>query len=154
MDRRRTSEHSGACAGSGRSQLRIQAFQASCSASSAKPGSSDQRTGVQRLLPMARAGGNGALSSRANGGAAAGPGAGAGGRTTEGARGADGARSRGGAAQPASIPRIRARRKTRDMLWILLEAIAALVLLLLIVWWTMFSGRREDEPHPEDDAER
>lgn len=32
------------------------------------------------------------------------------------------------------------------MLYILLEALLALVLLLLIVWWTMFSGRRKGEP--------
>jgi cbb3-type cytochrome oxidase subunit 3 len=32
------------------------------------------------------------------------------------------------------------------MLFILLEALLALVLLVLIVWWTMFSGRKKGEP--------
>jgi len=32
------------------------------------------------------------------------------------------------------------------MLFILLEALLALVLLVLIVWWTMFSGRSKGEP--------
>ncbi len=50
MLRRRTSPHSGAKAGAGRSQLRSQAFQASCRASASKPGSSLQATGTQRLL--------------------------------------------------------------------------------------------------------
>src|SRR5206468_6030382 len=141
-----TSEHSGACAGSGFSQLRIHAFHASFSASSAKPGSSDQRTGVQRLLPITRARGKGALSSNAgagdaDGGAVGRPGCGTTTDGAAGAEGAEGARSRGGAAQPASIPRMSARGRTRDMLWILLEAFAALLLLVLIVWWTMFSGR-------------
>jgi hypothetical protein len=31
------------------------------------------------------------------------------------------------------------------MVWIVLEALAALVLLLLIVWWTMFAGRDKGE---------
>jgi len=36
------------------------------------------------------------------------------------------------------------------MLFILLEALLALVLLVLIVWWTMFSGRRKGEPLRDD----
>ena len=37
---------------------------------------------------------------------------------------------------------------------ILLEALGALVVLLLIVWWTMFSGRKQGElPPPEDASE-
>lgn len=35
------------------------------------------------------------------------------------------------------------------MVLILLEALLALLLLVLIVWWTMFSGRRDGEPHEE-----
>ncbi len=35
------------------------------------------------------------------------------------------------------------------MVLILLEALLALLLLVLIVWWTMFSGRRDGEPHHE-----
>jgi hypothetical protein len=37
------------------------------------------------------------------------------------------------------------------MLFILLEALLALVLLVLIVWWTMFSGRRKGEPVGDDE---
>lgn len=37
------------------------------------------------------------------------------------------------------------------MLFILLEALLALVLLLLIVWWTMFSGRKKGEPVRDDE---
>jgi cbb3-type cytochrome oxidase subunit 3 len=37
------------------------------------------------------------------------------------------------------------------MLFILLEALLALVLLVLIVWWTMFSGRKKGEPLRGDD---
>lgn len=36
------------------------------------------------------------------------------------------------------------------MLFILLEALLALVLLVLIVWWTMFSGRKKGEPLRRD----
>src|SRR6478672_5649199 len=58
----RTSLHSAVKGGAGRSQLLIQAFQASCSASSVKPGSSAQRTGTQRLLGWAIGAGNGPVS--------------------------------------------------------------------------------------------
>jgi hypothetical protein len=37
------------------------------------------------------------------------------------------------------------------MLFILLEALLALVLLLRIVWWTMFSGRKKGEPLRNDE---
>jgi cbb3-type cytochrome oxidase subunit 3 len=37
------------------------------------------------------------------------------------------------------------------MLFILLEALLALVLLVLIVWWTMFSGRKKGEPVRDDE---
>jgi hypothetical protein len=37
------------------------------------------------------------------------------------------------------------------MLFILLEALLALVLLVLIVWWTMFSGRKKGEPVRDED---
>src|SRR5450830_1225606 len=50
MLRRRTSGHSGANTGPGRSQLLIQAFQASNWASWSKPGKSVHSTGTQRLL--------------------------------------------------------------------------------------------------------
>ena len=59
-DRRRTSLHSGAKVGPGRSQLLIQAFQASVVLSCSKPGSSAQRTGTQRLCPRTTGGGSGA----------------------------------------------------------------------------------------------
>lgn len=36
-------------------------------------------------------------------------------------------------------------------MWLLiLEAFLALCLLVFIVWWTMFSGRRKEQPLPED----
>ena len=54
MLRRRISGHSGAKVGPGRSQLLIQAFQASNKVSFSKPGKSAQRTGTQRLLPCTR----------------------------------------------------------------------------------------------------
>ena len=147
MDRRRTSAHSGANAGAGRSQPLIQAFQASCSASLSNPGSSDQCTGTQRLLPWASGGGSGPVS----------PGTGAvgAGVPAEGRWGAGG----GGVEQAASIPTISVVRTTRRgreiMGWIVLEALLALALLLGIVWWTMFAGRRRGEPPrtPEDGSD-
>ena len=63
MLRRLASLHNAANVTPGRSQLFSQAFQASCSLSSSKPGSSAQRTGIQRLLTWLMAGGSGALSS-------------------------------------------------------------------------------------------
>ena len=38
------------------------------------------------------------------------------------------------------------------MALLLLEALAALAVLLLIVWWTMFSGRKNGEMVPTQDA--
>ena len=54
--------------------------------------------------------------------------------------------------QAASIPRMATRIRNRNMLWILLEALGALLLLLLIVWWTMFAGRKKGEPERDDDG--
>ncbi|WP_186442827.1 hypothetical protein [Herbaspirillum sp. SJZ099] len=34
------------------------------------------------------------------------------------------------------------------MLWLILEACAALFVLVFIVWWTMFSGRKEKSGPP------
>src|SRR5215216_4629557 len=62
MLRRRISPHSGAKPGPGRSQLLSQAFQASNSASSSKPGSSAQRTATQRLFPCTMGAGKGPVS--------------------------------------------------------------------------------------------
>jgi hypothetical protein len=39
------------------------------------------------------------------------------------------------------------------MLWILLEALGALLLLVLIVWWTMFAGRKKGEPERNEDRD-
>src|SRR3989338_7910895 len=58
----RTSLHSAVKGGVGRSQLLIQAFQASCKASLVKPGSSPQRTAIQRLLGCEMGGGSGPVS--------------------------------------------------------------------------------------------
>ena len=144
MLRRRTSPHSGAKAGAGRSQLRSQAFQASCRASASKPGSSLQATGTQRLLDWVSV--PGTAADPAGTGRAA------------GAVGAD--ESRGtGVEQAASIPTISVVKTTRRgreiMGWIVLEALLALALLLGIVWWTMFAGRRRGEPPrpPEDGSD-
>jgi hypothetical protein len=147
IDNCRTSGHSEANAGAGRSQLFTQALHASCSASSASPGSSLQRTGCQRLLPWTIGGGNGVWSAI--------PGADSGGLGTTSSAGGSGT-----LAQPANIPTMthskpgatfrRARRKP-FMLVILLEALLALALLVLIVWWTMFSGRKKGEPVRDDD---
>ena len=63
----------------------------------------------------------------------------------------------GTSAHATSAPKIaagqapNARRRTRDMWVILLEAFGAMVLLLLIVWWTMFSGRRKGERVERDE---
>src|SRR5512133_2775448 len=135
MDRRRTSGHSGANAGCGRSQLRVHAFHASCRLSSANPGRSDQRTGCQRLLPCRMAGPDTAASGAA-------PGARAGGASPAGGSGT--------LAQPASVPTMIANPRKRFMLLILLEALLALVVLVAIVWWTMFAGRKRGEPPRED----
>jgi hypothetical protein len=121
----------------------IQAFQASCNASSAKPGSSAQRTGIQRLLGCDIGGGSGPVSPGSTtvlggGGAGMAPG-----REGLGA---------GGVEQAASVPTISAvkatRRSVNFMGLILLEALLALVLLVAIVWWTMFSGRKGGELQP------
>jgi len=56
MLKRRTSGHSGANTGPGRSQLFSQAFQASYKASVSTPGNSLQGTATQRLLPCCRLG--------------------------------------------------------------------------------------------------
>ena len=142
--RRRTSGHNAANTGCGRSQLRTQAFQASCSESSAKPGSSDQLTGSQRLLPRTSAGPAGASAA---------------GVVAAGTAETSSAGGSGTLLHAASIPTIRAGkplaarrhpRKTLSMLIILLEALLALVLLLLIVWWTMFSGRKKGELERDD----
>src|SRR5688572_1253799 len=136
----RTSGQSAACCGDGRSQLRSQAFQASCKASASKPGSSDQRTGCQRLRPCTMARGKGAASAGSSGGWTAGA-------------GAAGSRDGGALEQAASIPTMAARR-IRRMLVILLEALLALLLLVGIVWWTMFSGRKDGELPDDEDRER
>ena len=136
MLRRRTSPHSGANAGAGRSQLRSQAFQASCSASPSNPGNSPQPTGTQRLLDCVSVPGTGTGTVGAAGGC------------TDGTLGATGAGGR--VEHAASVPTISAdttrRRRRRFMGLILLEALLALVLLVGIVWWTMFSGRKGGEP--------
>ncbi len=144
MDMRRTSGHSVDCGGATRSQLRIHAFHASCKASAPNPGSSDQRTGTQRLLPCSIGGGNGPASS-----GVALPAGGRGAADEEGAAGIAGSGGSGTLPQAASIPTMAASHKTRDnMLLILLEALLALLLLVGIVWWTMFSGRKGGEPPP------
>ncbi len=38
------------------------------------------------------------------------------------------------------------------MVWLLLEALLALLIFVGIVWWTMFSGRRKGELPPADPA--
>src|SRR3990167_9928293 len=127
----RTSLHSAVKGGWGRSQLLIQAFQASCNASSAKPGSSAQRTGIQRLLGCDIGGGSAPVSPGSTtvlGGGGAGM---ATGREGLGA---------GGVEQAASVPTISAvkatRRSVNFMGLILLEALLALVLL-----WPSSGGR-------------
>ena len=47
-----------------------------------------------------------------------------------------------------------ANRKKIDMILLLLEALAALLILVFIVWWTMFSGRKGGEIKPDEDAEK
>src|SRR6218665_1645124 len=156
-------------AGAGRSQLLIQAFQASCNASSAKPGSSAQRTGIQRLLGCAIGAGKGAVSSGGSAGGVVSGRAGAGGVGEGGVCAGGGAvgmvsgrAGPGGVGveQAASVPTISAvdtRRRSVDVMGlILLEALLALVLLLAIVWWTMFCGRKGGEPEPpaDDDGNR
>jgi len=47
-----------------------------------------------------------------------------------------------------------ANRKNFDMILLLLEALAALLILVFIVWWTMFSGRKGGEIKPDEDAEK
>jgi hypothetical protein len=71
MLKRRTSEHRGAKVGPGRSQLLIQAFQASNKLSLSKPGKSLQGTGTQRLLLACQALAAGGTAAGADGGAAA-----------------------------------------------------------------------------------
>ena len=57
-----------------------------------------------------------------------------------------------------SAPRIMklflANWKKIDMILLLLEALAALLILVFIVWWTMFSGRQGGEIKPDEDAEK
>jgi hypothetical protein len=40
------------------------------------------------------------------------------------------------------------------MILLLLEALAALLILVFIVWWTMFSGRKDGEIKPDEDAQK
>ncbi len=47
-----------------------------------------------------------------------------------------------------------ANRKKTDMILLLLEALAALLILVFIVWWTMFSGRKDGEIKPDEDAQK
>src|SRR5450759_914115 len=144
MLKRRTSLHSGANTGPGRSQLLIQAFQASNKASSAKPGKSAQGTAVQRALARKiGAGRTPVLSDRFT--------------WEDGADPIDAPGTCNGALlQAASIPTIRpinTGNRSRFMRLPILEALGALALLLLIVWWTMFSGRNKGElaARPEPD---
>jgi hypothetical protein len=152
MLRRRISGHSGAKAGPGRSQLLIQAFQASNKLSASKPGKSVQRTGTQRLLPCTRAPDASAAETGEPGGlAAAGtlldPGAGHAGSGVL-------------TAQPVSQsapPIIKSTIENREkfaMILLLLEALAALLILVFIVWWTMFSGRQGGEIKPDEKVEK
>src|SRR6218665_64687 len=178
----RSSRHRAMNAGAGRSQLLIQAFQASCNASSAKPGSSAQRTGIQRLLGCAIGAGKGAVSSggsaagMVSGRAGPGPGGVGVGQAASGPTisavgtrrggggvvwgGAGGGRGGVGVEQAASVPTISAvdtRRRSVDVMGlILLEALLALGLLLAIVWWAMFCGGKGGEPEPpaDDDGDR
>ena len=147
----RTSLHNTVKGGWGRSQLLIQAFQASCNASSAKPGSSAQRTAIQRLLGCDMEDGSGPVSPVMAAPAVVGIGAMAPGCAGLGV---------GGVEQAASVPTISAvitrRRSVNFMGLILLEALLALVVLGLIVWWTMFSGRKGGElkaPPPDKNTE-
>jgi hypothetical protein len=71
MLKRRTSAQRGAKLGPGRSQLLIQAFQASNKLSLSKPGKSLQGTGTQRLLLACQALAAGGATAGAGGGAAA-----------------------------------------------------------------------------------
>jgi hypothetical protein len=144
---RRTSAHTGANTGRGFSQLLSQAFQASKSRSSLRPGSSLHGTGCQRLRGWAMGGGSAVIvvdSVTTAGGAW------------------ELAGTCGTCAQAAVIPTINAWTHTvhffqpgsRVMGLILLEALGALVLLVLIVWWTMFSGRKKGEINTDAPDER
>jgi hypothetical protein len=55
---------------------------------------------------------------------------------------------------PPIIDSFLANRKNFDMILLLLEALAALLILVFIVWWTMFSGRQSGEIKPDKDAEK
>jgi hypothetical protein len=55
---------------------------------------------------------------------------------------------------PLIIEILLANRKKLDMILLLLEALAALLILVFIVWWTMFSGRKGGEIKPDEDAEK
>jgi hypothetical protein len=70
----------------------------------------------------------------------------------------------GATEQAASMPTIAAIKKpARNGRWIkkwgfcmgliLLEALLALCIFIAIVWWTMFSGRKNGELPPKDDAD-
>ena len=140
MARRRTSGQSGAKAALGRAQFETIAAQPSCVASSAKPGSSDQATGTQRLL--------GWFNEPVNGPSTGGCG-------ESGVVGAGGTRLPvEQAASVATIMHTTSHRSPFFMGLILLEALGALALLVFIVWWTMFSGRKGGEIDEEADEAR
>jgi hypothetical protein len=55
---------------------------------------------------------------------------------------------------PPIMDNFLANRKKFDMILLLLEALAALLILVFIVWWTMFSGRQGGEIKSDEDAEK
>jgi hypothetical protein len=123
-------------------------------ASASRPGKSDQGTGTQRLLACVMTGGKGPRST---------VGALDAGLVTDD-RGGSGSSSTGATEQAARLPTIVAinpleavRRKPQNgnlfMTLILLEALLALLLFVVIVWWTMFSGRKNGELPPTDEAD-
>src|SRR3990167_10190992 len=149
MLRRRISPHKGAKAGPGRSQLLIQAFQASCNGSSSNPGNSPQRAGTQRLLPCVSDAGKAPPSPGRS--LATCPGIDEGGKLDEGndAGGGGLAQEASSAAmaiiEPGRMDRTDTTLRKNFMTLLLLEALGALLLLVFIVWWTMFSGRKKGE---------
>ncbi|MFT4991164.1 MAG: hypothetical protein ACI9LD_000346 [Polaromonas sp.] len=131
----------------------IQAFQASNKVSFSKPGKSVQRTGTQRLLPCTRVPDASGVDTGEAGWLSA-----AGGTLLASGVGHTGGGVLTAQAVTQSAPPIMkiplANRKKFDMILLLLEALAALLILVFIVWWTMFSGRRSGEIKPDEDAEK
>jgi hypothetical protein len=136
----RTSLHKVTKADAGRSQLLIQAPQASDRLSSSKPGSAVQSTASQRLLTRSKLGAPVRVESETASAPCSGAGA-----LSDTVRGRLTQADKTTSISSKQVPPI-----LRNMTLLLLEALGAGLIFIGIIWWTMFSGRNKGElPDPD-----